>query len=61
MQYFSKAFLEKTIRIWQPYSSTPLSLQDAEKIAKNVTELLEFLAQLDTKYGNAKERLSRKA
>ena len=47
MAEFSKEFLEKTIRIWQPYSPTPLSIEDAREIAENVTGLYIFLAELE--------------
>lgn len=48
---YSRKFLEKTIEIWQPYSSEPLSMEDAEEIADNMGGLIEFLIYLDEKYG----------
>lgn len=51
MAEFSKAFLEKTIQVWQPYSPAPLTLEDAREIAKNVTGLFCLLAELEKKYG----------
>jgi len=40
---YSKEFLNKTIQVWQPYSSTPLSLNDAREITENMTALFNFL------------------
>lgn len=40
---YSKEFLEKTIKVWQPYSPTPLSLNDAREITENMTSLFDFL------------------
>ncbi|MCX7661602.1 MAG: hypothetical protein N2Z79_02830 [Candidatus Omnitrophica bacterium] len=56
MAEFSKEFLEKTIKVWQPYSSEPLSLEDAREIAENITELFYFLAELDKKYGKKEKK-----
>lgn len=51
MAEFSKAFLEKTIQVWQPYSPVPLTLEDAREIADNVTGLFCLLNELEQKYG----------
>ncbi len=40
---YSKEFLDKTIKVWQPYSPTPLSLNDAREITENMTALFNFL------------------
>lgn len=40
---YSKEFLNKTIEVWQPYSPTPLSLNDAREITENMTSLFNFL------------------
>lgn len=40
---YSKEFLNRTIKVWQPFSSTPLSLNDARKITENMTALFNFL------------------
>lgn len=40
---YSKEFLEKTIKVWQPYSPAPLSLNDAREITENMTALFNFL------------------
>lgn len=40
---YSKEFLNKTIELWQPYSPTPLSLNDAREITNNMTALFNFL------------------
>lgn len=54
MTEFSKAFLEKTIEVWQPYSPVPLTLEDAREIAENVTGLFCLLDELEQKYGKEK-------
>lgn len=41
-KYF-KEFLNKTIKVWQPYSPIPLSLNDAREITGNITALFNFL------------------
>ena len=43
---FSIEFLEETIRVWQSYSSHPLSLEDAEEIAENMVDLILFINEL---------------
>ena len=40
---YSKEFLKSTIKVWQPYSPTPLSLDDAREITENMTALFNFL------------------
>jgi hypothetical protein len=40
---YSKEFLNKTIEVWQPYSPTPLSSNDAREITGNITALFNFL------------------
>ena len=54
MNNYSKEFLNKTIEVWQPYSPTPLSLNDAREITGNVTALFDFLITVDIK-NNQKE------
>jgi hypothetical protein len=54
MAEFSKAFLERTIKAWQPYSPAPLSLEDAKEIAENITGLFCLLNELEQKYGKEK-------
>ncbi len=44
---FSKEFLEETIKVWQPFSSIPLSMDDAEEIAENMVALVTFLIQIE--------------
>ena len=56
MAEFSKAFLEKTIQVWQPYSPAPLSLEDAREIAENMTGLFCLLVELEKKYGENQEK-----
>jgi hypothetical protein len=40
---YTKDFINKTIKVWQPYSPTPLSLNDAREITENMTALFNFL------------------
>ena len=46
---YSKDFLDKTIKVWQPYSPAPLSLNDAREITENMTALFDFLIDNDGK------------
>jgi hypothetical protein len=57
MTEFSKAFLGKTIKVWQLYSPTPLSLEDAREIAENVTGLFCLLDELEQKYGKEEKKI----
>ncbi len=43
MDKYPKEFLNKTVEVWQPYSPTPLSLNDAREITDNMTALFNFL------------------
>ena len=49
MNKYSTDFLNKTIKVWQPYSATPLSLNDAREITENMTALFNFLINNDGK------------
>jgi len=46
---YSRKFLEKTIKVWQPYSPVPLTLSDAREITQNMTALFNFLIRHDKK------------
>jgi len=52
MDKYSQEFLNKTIKIWQPYSPTQLSLNNARKITENMTALFNILIAEDKKYNN---------
>ena len=56
MAEFSKEFLEETIKVWQPYSPTPLSLEDAREIAENMTGLFAFILEREQKYGKEEKK-----
>ena len=49
---YSKEFLNKTIELWQSYSSTPLSLNDAIEITDNMAALFNFLISNEKEYKN---------
>jgi flagellin-specific chaperone FliS len=49
MNKYSNEFLNKTIKIWQSYSLTPLSLNDAREITENMTALFNLLINNDGK------------
>jgi len=51
MARFSKEYLEKTIKVWQRHSPTPLTLEDAREIAENMIGLCSFLFELEQKNG----------
>ena len=46
---YSKEFLNKTIQVWQSYSPTHLSLNDAIEITENITALFNFLIKEEKK------------
>jgi hypothetical protein len=47
---YSEEFLDKTIKVWQPYSKKFLTHEDAREIAKNMVAFINFLKQLDEKH-----------
>ena len=47
---FSDGFLQKTVEVWQPYSKTALTLEDAREISVNMVSLYSYLLELDAKY-----------
>ena len=47
MAEYSKEFLDYTIKVWQPYSEDPLTLDDAQEIAENMANLCIFLMDLE--------------
>lgn len=51
MAEFSREFLEKTVKVFQKYSPSPLTLEDAREIAENVIGLYKLLFELEQKYG----------
>jgi len=46
---YSKDFLDRTIEVWQPYFSAPLTMRDAREITENMTALFNFLIRHDKK------------
>ena len=57
---YSKEFLNKTIQVWQSYSPTPLSLNDAREISENMTDLFNFLFTENININKNKERKNAK-
>lgn len=47
---FTTAFLEKTIKLWQPRYKEKLTMEDAREICRNSCALIELLDKLDKKY-----------
>jgi len=41
--YNNTAFLEKTIKVWQPYSEKPLTMEDAREIIHNTVGTYKLL------------------
>ena len=56
MANYSKEFLEKTIRIWQPHSPDPLTYEDAQEIADNMVDLYSFLIDLKQKHDQEEKK-----
>ena len=46
---YSKDFLHRTIKVWQPYFPAPLTMRDAREITDNMTALFNFLIRHDKK------------
>ncbi|MBF0595424.1 MAG: hypothetical protein HQL22_10735 [Candidatus Omnitrophica bacterium] len=46
---YPKSYLEKTINLFQPFSATPLTLEDAREIADNTLGLYEYALELKQK------------
>ncbi len=46
---YSKEFYNKTIKVWQPYCPTPLTMRDAREITQNMTALFNFLLAHESK------------
>lgn len=45
MSELSKGFLEETVLVWQPFSSSILSHEDARELAENITGLFSLLSE----------------
>ena len=54
---YSKAFLEKTIQVWQPRNKEKLTLEDAREICENSCAFVRLLDKLDQKYFGKDNRL----
>ena len=51
MGNWSDDLLQKTIRLCQPFTDTPISKEAAREVLDNLTALLLYLRELETKYG----------
>jgi hypothetical protein len=61
MSEYSREFLERTVEVWQRYSSSKLTLEDAREIAENMVELFSLLRELDRKYSKGEEEGERES
>lgn len=52
MEKYSKKFIKETIEVWQPFSDTLLSPDDAIEITENLTALFNILITEDKKCNN---------
>ena len=50
----SQELLEKTIKVWQPHSKEPLTMEDAREIVVNTCNFFNLLIELDEKYSGRK-------
>ena len=50
MTNYSNEFLERTIKVWQPYSKEPLTLDDAREITENMVNFFKLLMETDRKH-----------
>ncbi len=57
MAKYSKELLEKTIKVWQPHSPEPLTLDDAQEIINNAISLYSYLFELKQKYDQKETNL----
>ena len=55
---YSKEFLGKTIKVWQPYSSASLSLENAREIAESITGFLLLLSKWGQTDGQKEKKVS---
>ncbi len=46
---YSKEFLDKTLKVWQPRSKEPLTYQDAVEITDNMVGFIKLLHEWDEK------------
>ncbi len=46
---YSEEFLERTVKVWPPYSKEPLTLEDAQEFTENMMRFFELLAEADRK------------
>lgn len=51
---YSDEFLDRTIKVWQPYLKEPLTREDAREIAQNFVGFFEVLMEWDREKGRTK-------
>jgi len=50
MDNYSSEHIQQTIQVWQTYSDSPITENEAVKINDNLLDLLSFLEELHNKY-----------
>ncbi len=56
MCIYSKEFYKKTVTLWQPFSSSILSYEDAREITEDITGLFSFLSEWENNNQKNKEK-----
>lgn len=52
---WSDELVQKTIRLYRPFSDTPLSEEAVREILDNLAALLLYLRELEEKYGQEED------
>jgi len=55
MSIYSKEFYKKTMTVWQPFSSSILSEENAREVIENTTSLFLLLSEWEKKDGEKNE------
>ncbi len=57
MATYPQDYLERTIKLFQPFSDTPLTLEDAREIADCVLDVYAYALELKEKHEKEKTRI----
>lgn len=57
----SSEFVERTILDWQPFSSDPLTANDAREIIQNLNQFFDILFEWDNKQKQNVEKIQNKS